>query len=275
MPSHYRSQRTLGEYLETAGIPGISGIDTRALTRRIRLAGVMMGILTSDLSVEQAKASLAAKPQYGQIDYVKLVGTPDRYQWDDSFIGAGPAVSVLDCGVKFNILRILKRLGCRVTVIPATSSSEEILRANPAGVIFSPGPGDPALLDYTRVCIKELIGKKPLMGICLGHQLIAQTLGARTFKLKFGHRGGNHPVYDRQADRVYITTQNHGYAVDPDCLPSGLEVSQINLNDNTVEGLRHRSLPIISVQYHPEAAPGPEDNTYLFQRFLDVIKESY
>jgi carbamoyl-phosphate synthase small subunit len=274
MPSHYCSRRTLDEYLAVAGIPGISGIDTRALTRRIRLAGVMMGILTSELTIKQAKAELAGRPGYGQLDYVKQVSTPRPYAWDGGAIGTGPLVAVLDCGVKFNILRILRRKGCRVTVLPVTSTMEDILRTQPGGVIFSPGPGDPALLAYTRETIKGLIDKKPVMGICLGHQLIAHTLGGKTFKLKFGHRGGNHPVYDRQADRVYITTQNHGYAVDPDSLPSGLEVSQVNLNDNTVEGLSHRSLPLLSIQYHPEAAPGPEDNTYLFERFIRLIEEA-
>jgi carbamoyl-phosphate synthase small subunit len=233
----------------------------------------MMGVLTSELSVEQAKAELEGRPRYGSLDYVKQVSTPGTFMWEDSENGRGPSVAVLDCGVKFNILRILRRLDCRVTVLPATSKSDDILGMRPDGVIFSPGPGDPAMLDYTRETIGAIIGKKPVMGICLGHQLIAHTLGGRTFKLKFGHRGGNHPVYDREADRVYITTQNHGYAVDPDSLPDGLEVSQINLNDNTVEGLKHRNLPILSVQYHPEAAPGPEDNTYLFKRFLEMIRD--
>ena len=182
------------------------------------------------------------------------------------------AECVCDCGVKFNILRILHRLGCRVTVVPCTWTAQEILDLKPDGLLLSPGPGDPALA-YIEGTIRGLVDKKPIMGICLGHQLLGRVFGGKTFKLKFGHRGANHPVRDLATDRVHITAQNHGYAVDADSLKGGLEVSHINLNDGTVEGLRHRELPILSIQYHSEASPGPRDNVYLFERFLEMVRE--
>jgi len=180
---------------------------------------------------------------------------------------------VIDLGLKYSILRILSRLGPRVTAIPCTASAEEVLALNPDGILLSPGPGDPAILDDITEVVKALIGKKPVMGICLGHLVIGKALGANTFKLKFGHHGGNHPVRDLATGKVYITAQNHGYAIDPDTLTRGLEVSHINLNDATVEGLRHRDLPILSIQYHSEAAPGPLDNMYLFDRFLEMVRK--
>ena len=181
-------------------------------------------------------------------------------------------IVVIDLGLKYNTLRILRHLGCRLTVIPCSTSAQHISALKPDGIVLSPGPGDPSLLDAITDTVRKLVGKKPMMGICLGHQLIGQALGAKTFKLKFGHRGGNHPVRDLATGEVYITAQNHGYAIDPDTLPGGLEVSHINLNDGTVEGLRHRELPILSIQYHPEASPGPQDNVYLFERFLDMVQ---
>jgi carbamoyl-phosphate synthase small subunit len=174
--------------------------------------------------------------------------------------------------LKYNTLRILRQLGCRLTVIPCRTSAEHISALKPDGIVLSPGPGDPSLLNAITATVRKLVGKKPMMGICLGHQFIGRALGARTFKLKFGHRGGNHPVRDLATGKVYITAQNHGYAIDPDTLPEGLEVSHINLNDGTVEGLRHRDLPILSIQYHPEASPGPQDNVYLFAGFLDMVE---
>ncbi|MEA3253791.1 MAG: carbamoyl phosphate synthase small subunit, partial [Chloroflexota bacterium] len=186
---------------------------------------------------------------------------------------SNPRILVLDFGVKYSILRILRRLGSQVAVIPCNTSAEDILALNPDGIVLSPGPGDPAVLDDITGVVRKLIGRKPLMGICLGHLLIGRALGAKIFKLKFGHHGGNHPVRDLATGRVYITAQNHGYAADPDTLKGGLEVSHINLNDGTVEGLRQRDLPIISIQYHPEASPGPWDSLYLFEKFLEMVRE--
>jgi carbamoyl-phosphate synthase small subunit len=177
-------------------------------------------------------------------------------------------------GMKYNIARILKQLGCRVTVIPITLPAEEILAMNPDGILLSPGPGDPAIIGYATATIKKLLGKKPILGICLGHQLIAHAYGASTYKLKFGHRGGNHPVRELATGRIHITTQNHGYAVNAKSLKGGLEVSHINSNDGTVEGLCHKELPIICIQYHSEGAPGPEDNIYIFHRFLNMVRQS-
>jgi len=299
-PSHWQSTRTLHEFLLAYGIPGISGIDTRALTRRLRSSGVMMGILTSEMTVEEALAELKTLPRYDVTNFVRQVSTEKAYDWPphapatanlissplraadkepvltlskDEREARQPHIAVMDLGLKYNILRILSQLGCRATAVPCTASAEDILALKPDGIVLSPGPGNPDLLDDITDTIKELIGRKPIMGICLGHQLIGKALGAKTFKLKFGHRGGNHPVRDLATNRVYITAQNHGYAVDADTLKGGLEVSYINLNDGTVEGLRHQDLPILSIQYHSEASPGPLDNMYLFERFLEMVKE--
>jgi len=287
-PSHWQSTRTLHEFLLAYGIPGISGIDTRALTRHLRLQGAMMGMVTSEMTAEEALEELKTFPKYDVTDFVHQVSTEKAYEWQPngpaaatlpslSLRGASATkqsrIAVIDYGLKYNILRILSQLGCRATAIPCTASAEDILALNPDGIVLSPGPSNPALLDDTTDIVRGLIGRKPIMGICLGHQLIGKALGAKTFKLKFGHRGGNHPVRDLATNRVYITAQNHGYALDADTLKGGPEVSHINLNDGTVEGLRHRDLPILSVQYHSEAAPGPLDNTYLFERFLDMVRD--
>ena len=289
-PSHWQSTRTLQEFLLAYGIPGISGVDTRALTRRLRSSGVMMGILSSEMSIEEALKELKSLPSYDSVNFVHQVSTEKAYEWQSNAPatvnlisspfkgedkGEGEAkqlhIAVIDYGLKYNILRILSHLGCHASAVPCTASAKDVLALNPDGIVLSPGPGDPALLDDITDTVKELIGRKPIMGICLGHQLIGKALGAQTFKLKFGHRGGNHPVRDLATDRVYITAQNHGYAVDADTLKGGLEVSHINLNDGTVEGLRHRDLPILSIQYHSEASPGPLDNMYLFERFLEMV----
>lgn len=276
VPSHWQSRLTLHDYLLENGIPGLAGVDTRALTRRLRTAGVTMGILTSEMTTEEALAQLRKAPPYDSIDFVRQVTTREPYRWER--LAGEKAIHhivVIDMGMKYNIARTLARLGCLVTVVPCTIPAEEVLDSlKPDGVVLSPGPGNPEILHYLLETTRQLVLRKPVMGICLGHQLIGKAFGARNFKLKFGHRGGNHPVRDLATGRVYITTQNHGYAVDPESLKGGLEVSHINLNDGTVEGLRHRELPILSIQFHPEGAPGPEDNLYLFERFLEMVKES-
>jgi carbamoyl-phosphate synthase small subunit len=271
-PSHWQSIKTLHQFLAEEGIPGISGIDTRALTRHLRSAGVMMGVISSEHSPLEALEQLRSLPRYDSIDFVREVSTKTIYRWEAASVDPEYHIVVVDYGLKYNILRLLSCLGCKVTVVPCTFSATEILDLKPDGILLSPGPGDPALLDYVVETVKKLVGRKPLMGICLGHQLIARAFGGETFKLKFGHRGGNHPVQDLATGKVYITAQNHGYAVDADSLRGGLEMSHINLNDGTVEGLRHCELPIFSIQYHSEASPGPMDSVYLFERFLEMVR---
>ncbi len=274
-PNHYLSKRTLHRYLAESGITGIYGVDTRAITRKLRSAGVMTGIITSDKTPQQALEELKNLPDYGSTDFARQVTTDAPYQWEPDLDNADSLfnIVVLDCGLKYTILRMMRRMGCRVTAVPCTMPAEEILRLKPDGIILSPGPGNPEMLDYIVDTVKLIIGKKPIMGICMGNQIIARAFGARTFKLKFGHRGANHPVRDLSDGRIHITAQNHGYATDPDTLPNELEVSHVNLNDGTVEGLRHKELPIFSIQYHSEASPGPLDNTYLFERFLEMVRE--
>lgn len=287
-PSHGRSDRTLDEFLRSQDIPGICGVDTRAITRRLREHGVMMGLLTTD-SPEAALAQLRAMPRYDEQDLVRTVSAPERYRWGNdgpetaaagmdspAATAGGPPryrILVTDVGLKYNILRLLRQRGCEVIALPAATPAADLLALKPDGILLSPGPGDPQLLDYVVGNVRQILGRVPVMGICLGHQLVARALGADTFKLKFGHRGGNHPVKDLATGRVYITAQNHGFAVNPDTLPAGLAVSHINLNDGTVEGLRHRDLPLFTIQYHSEASPGPRDNEYLFDQFLRMVSE--
>jgi len=275
-PNHYLSTGTLQEFLARSGIPGISGVDTRAITRKLRSAGVMMGAITSDKTPQQALGELRKLPSYSSTDFVKQVTTDAPYEWEpESSQATSPPhkIIVLDCGLKYSILRFINQMGCTATVVPCTMSAQEILDLKPDGILLSPGPGNPELLDYIVDTVKKLIGKKPIMGICLGNQLIARAFGAKTFKLKFGHRGSNHPVRDLATGQVYITAQNHGYAVEPDSIKDSLEVTHINLNDGTVEGLRHRELPVFCIQYHSEASPGPWDSTYLFKEFLEMVRK--
>jgi carbamoyl-phosphate synthase small subunit len=279
LPSHWRSVQTLHHYLAERGIPGIAEVDTRALTRHLRSRGVVMGTITRTETPEAALARLTAEPDYASIDYVSRVSTPAAYDFEDPRVPLGvspdgrPAhVVVLDLGVKRNIMRILRGRGCTVTAVPHDTDTETILSLRPDGVLLSPGPGDPMLLDHVVNTAKGLVGRTPVMGICLGHQVIGRAFGADTFKLKFGHRGANHPVIDQVTGRVHITSQNHGFAVDGDKLGPAIEVSQVHLNDGTVEGLRHREEPVFTIQYHSEASPGPNDTEYLFDRFLESVR---
>ncbi len=289
-PSNPDSVMTVDEYLRVHAIPGISGVDTRAITRRLRTQGVMMGVVTGNPDVGEALAAIETAPRYGEEDVVVAVTTPAPFGWDGreshgvpeqvlSEDGAGgdsePRLKIVvdDFGVKYNILRELEARGCDVVVVPAGSTAYEILSHEPDGVLLSPGPGDPELLDRSVEAARALAGKTAIMGICLGHQVIARAFGAKTFKLKFGHRGGNHAVRDNETGRVYVTAQNHGYAVSADDLPDELQVTHIDLSDGTVEGLRHRTLPIMTIQYHSEASPGPLDNEYLFDRFVAMVRE--
>jgi carbamoyl-phosphate synthase small subunit len=326
-PSHQLSEGTVHDYLLRNGVPGVSGVDTRAITRKLRSGGVMMGIITPREDTASALEVLKAAPRYGQFDVVHGVSTPSSFHWDGdvgersrayydlrrramdprahwsdgeaalseampgpgstSAAGrgarhasgtasangaAGPRIVVSDYGVKLNILRSLRARGCDVTVVPDDATADEIMALTPDGVLLSPGPGDPVFLKAAVESAKELIGQSPLMGICLGHQVVARALGADTFKLHFGHRGGNQPVKDLESGRVYVTAQNHGYAVNAEGLPDKLRVTHINLNDGTVEGLRHVDLPVMTIQYHSEASPGPHDSEYLFDRFVDMVR---
>jgi carbamoyl-phosphate synthase small subunit len=272
LPNHYLNNKTIHAYITAGGIPGIWGVDTRAITRRLRSAGVMMGMITSSQTPAQALEAIKKAPDYGDIDFVRGVSTDKQYEWDGDGIASYHVVA-LDCGLKFNILRLLAKHGCHTTVVPCTTKAEDILGLKPDGILLSPGPGDPDKLDYLVDTVKKLVGEKPIMGICLGNQLIHRAFGGKHFKLKFGHRGGNHPVRDLVNGRVHITAQNHGYAADPATVSKELEVTHINLNDGTVEGLRHKELPVFAIQYHSEASPGPLDNVYLFKQFVENIKK--
>ncbi len=286
-PSNFRSQMSLDDYLKENNIVGIEGIDTRALVRHIRTAGAQTGILSS---IDTDPASLVEKarqaPSIVGRDLVREVTCGEPYQACEEVwqLGQGYAdstakpksfkVVAYDYGIKRNILRNLTSAGCDVTVVPADTAPEEVLKLNPDGVFLSNGPGDPEPLHYAQENIRQLLGKVPIFGICLGHQLLSIALGGKTYKLKFGHRGGNQPVLDSQRQQVEITSQNHGFAVDADSLDNHqVKVTHMNLNDNTVEGIQHLALPAFSVQYHPEASPGPHDAKYLFDRFIAMMRD--
>jgi len=280
LPSHWQSVSTLHQFLADRGIPGIAEVDTRALTRHLRSRGVVMGTITRDESPEAALARLNGEPSYASIDYVSSVSTSEAYDFTDARVpftapadgSPAPHIVVLDLGVKRNIMRILRARGCQVTAVPHQTDAEAILSLRPDGVLLSPGPGDPMLLDHVVEATKGLIGKTPVMGICLGHQVVGRIFGADCYKLKFGHRGANHPVRDEVTGKVHITSQNHGFAVDGDKLTGAVQVSQVHLNDGTVEGLQHREEPVFTIQYHSEASPGPNDTEYLFDRFLESVR---
>jgi len=268
-PSNWRSTQSLGEYLKKNKIVGIKEIDTRSLTRHIRDKGAMNGIISSkDLDIQSLEKKLKKFPDMNGLDLAKDVTTQKKYKWP----GKGQyRVAVIDFGIKKNILRLLSDAGCELTVFPASIKAEDILSFEPDGVFLSNGPGDPLAVTYGIETVKKLLGKVPLFGICLGHQILALALGASTFKLKFGHRGINHPVRNNEKNTVEITSQNHGFAVDLDSLPPNVISTHINLNDNTSGGIRCTDIPAFSVQYHPESSPGPHDSRYLFNQFIEMM----
>ena len=273
-PSNAHSQMSLSDYFRLHNISGIQGIDTRALTRKIRSEGAMRGMITTEheRALPHVVDEVRAAPSMSGLDLVHRVTAGAKYAFDEHPAEVKRRVAVYDYGVKRDILRQLTQVGCDVTVYPAKTSAEEILAGKYDGVVLSNGPGDPEPVTYAQENIRRLVGKVPIFGICLGHQLLGLALGGKTYKLKFGHRGGNHPVKDLRSGRVEITAQNHGFAVDPDSLRGGdVEFTHINLNDQTLEGFRHKNEPIIAVQYHPESAPGPHDSFYLFGEFLKLM----
>ncbi|MBI2877709.1 MAG: glutamine-hydrolyzing carbamoyl-phosphate synthase small subunit [Candidatus Tectomicrobia bacterium] len=289
-PSNWRSRESLDAFLKRNEIVGIQGIDTRTLTRHIRDRGAQMGILsTEDSDPQSLVARVRSVPDLIGRDLAKEVTCPQAYRWKEGVWQLGQGYSpppqgeggqpgtyrvvAYDFGIKRNILRQLVDVGCQVTVVPAAATAEKVLALEPDGIFLSNGPGDPEGVHYAIENIRKLLGKKPIFGICLGHQLLALAMGGRTYKLKFGHHGGNQPVMDLSTGRVEITAQNHGFAVDVESLSGQARLTHINLNDRTVEGMEHCELPIFSVQYHPEASPGPHDASYLFDRFVQLMKE--
>ncbi|MFY8217010.1 MAG: glutamine-hydrolyzing carbamoyl-phosphate synthase small subunit [Chthoniobacterales bacterium] len=296
--SSWRSDHSLESWLEQNGIPGIQGIDTRALTRHLRTRGALRACVSNAGISEDEAIANARTATYEGVDFVSEVTTVASYDWDpdgfqsrrwvqrtahdthaldakgnafESPVPVQRKIVAYDFGTKKNILRLLRGAGFAVRVVPARTSAAEVLAMKPDGVFLSNGPGDPAALDYAHTIARDLIGKLPLFGICLGHQILGYAVGGRTFKLKFGHRGANQPVKDLRSGKIAITSQNHGYAIDPDSLPSNVEVTHVNLNDGTVAGIAHKEVPAFSVQYHPEASPGPRDASYFFDQFATCV----
>jgi carbamoyl-phosphate synthase small subunit len=286
LASNRRAQETAGQFLARNGVPILSGIDTRALVLHLRSRGVMRGVLAGAGGAATALVERArAVPSMAGLDLATRVSTRERYQWDQPAVACSPSehvgtpaelrfhVVAYDFGIKRNILRHLVQTGSRVTVVPAGASAGEVLALKPDGVFLSNGPGDPEPLEFQAAQVRKLVGRTPVFGICLGHQILGLALGGKTYKLKFGHRGANHPVLNKIASRVEITSHNHGFAVDPDSLNlNEVEITHTNLNDGTLEGFRHRSYPVFCVQYHPEAAPGPHDSHYLFRDFVKLME---
>lgn len=271
--SNYRATQSLHDYLKNANIVGIQGIDTRSLTRMIRDEGAMNGVISSDdLDLVSLKNQLKVIPKMAGQDLVKEVTCTQQWRWPQTKDKVSYRVVAVDFGVKHSILRQLSEINCEVIIVPAMTSADEILSLDPDGVFLSNGPGDPEPVEYAINTVKSLLGKKPIFGICLGHQILSLALGANTYKLKFGHRGGNHPVRNQLSGRVEITSQNHGFAVRSESLPPTTEVTHINLNDETLEGIRCNDLDAFSVQYHPEASPGPHDSRYLFENFTKLME---
>ena len=268
-PSSWRSEMSLGDYLKKQNIVGIKNIDTRALTRHIRDNGAMNGIISSTTdNKNELTSKLKSSPSMTGLDLAKIVSTKNIYDWSDK---GEYRVAAIDFGIKKNILRILEEFHCQVTVFPANTTAKDILSFDPDGVFLSNGPGDPAAVEYGIETVKQILGEKPIFGICLGHQILAIALGAKTFKLKFGHRGINHPVKNMGEKTIEITSQNHGFAVELESLPQNVISTHINLNDNTSAGIESIDYPAFSVQYHPESSPGPHDSRYLFKKFIRMM----
>jgi carbamoyl-phosphate synthase small subunit len=289
IPSNWRSRGTLDEFLKQYGVVGLQGIDTRALTRHIRDHGAQQAVISNDLSNPEALIQKAKKsPGMEGKDLVQQVSCKELYEWNEgdwnlrtgysqiSHNGHKESCFVVayDFGIKRNILRRLTQEGCKVKVVPATTPAASVLKMKPDGVFLSNGPGDPAAVSYAIQNVRDLIGQVPIFGICLGHQILNLALGGTTYKLRFGHHGGNQPVMDLNKRKVEITSQNHGFAVDDKTGSDDVEITCININDQTVEGIRHKKYPVSSVQYHPEASPGPQDSSYLFQDFVTLMKEN-
>lgn len=290
IPSNYRATHSLDHFLAEHGVIGMQGIDTRALVRKLRTTGVMTGVIsTTDLDNESLIRKAQQAPNLEGIDYVQQVAPQKGSTWNERLDelardshaslnsaagGRRPKVVAIDYGMKWNIPRHLVEAGCDVEIVPGTVTAEEVLAKNPDGVFLSNGPGDPRPLDYAINTIRDLVGKKPIFGICLGQQLLGLAMGGKIFKLKFGHRGANQPVKNFRTGRVEVTSQNHGFAVDAESLPENVEVTHINLNDGTVSGIRHKTEPVFGVQYHPEASAGPHDSRYLFDEFVEAMQKN-